>query len=79
MRGKSRKNTENKQTFDLLEELKLKGKIRQNAENKQTFDIFLIPVYILFTSSHPQFPYSAEKVPFELLTIFQIKTLQENK
>ena len=44
MRGKSRQNAENKQTFDLTGkiEIEIEGgnrKTRQNAENKQTFDL----------------------------------------
>ena len=35
---KTRQNTENKQTFDLIGNIENEGKSRQNAENKQTFD-----------------------------------------
>ena len=39
--GKTRQNTENKQTFDLTRniEIEIEGKTRQNAKNKQTFDL----------------------------------------
>ena len=36
---KTRQNTENKQTFDLIGNIENEGKSRQNAENKQTFDL----------------------------------------
>jgi len=35
---KSRQNAENKQTFDLNEEIEINEKTRQNAENKQTLE-----------------------------------------
>ena len=37
--GKTRQNTENKQTFDLGRKIEIEGKTRQIAENKQTFDL----------------------------------------
>ena len=34
---KTRQNSENKQTFDLMGKIEIEGKTCQNAENKQTF------------------------------------------
>ena len=53
---KTRQNAENKQTLDLSGKIEIEGKTRQNAENKQTLGILLLIFYILFASSHPQFP-----------------------
>ena len=39
MRGKTRQNAENKQTFDITAKIKIEEKTRQNAENKQTLDL----------------------------------------
>ena len=41
MRGKTRQNAENKQTFDLTGKIEIEVKTRQNAENRQTFDLNL--------------------------------------
>ena len=37
--GKTRQNTENKQTLDLSGKIEIEGKTRQNAENKQTLNL----------------------------------------
>ena len=34
LRGKSRQNAENRQTFDLTGKIEIEGKTRQNAKNK---------------------------------------------
>ena len=36
LRGKTRQNAGNKQTFDFTRKIEIEGKTRQNAENKQT-------------------------------------------
>ena len=38
LRGKTRQNTQNKETFDLAGKIEIEGRTRQNAENKQAFD-----------------------------------------
>ena len=42
LRGKTRQNALNEQTFDLMGKIEIEEKTRQTTENKQTFGIFLI-------------------------------------
>ena len=39
LRGETRQNAENKQTFGLTGKIEINEKTRQNSENKQTFDL----------------------------------------